>query len=247
MVLFGSVVLGTLTAAAAGAAVWQIFRGEVLTALALAGVAAYLGHVFGLGLHGALPGRRRRDATGVTPSADGLTFRYAPAPTYWLAATTGLTTVLLVGATILAVGQGGIQGYVIAAVLALYAALLGWFFAVLLRLAPGRVVVGVDGIHHRGLTFTHDVGWHAVRDVVATWSNGPLVVIKTMPSPDTVTHNYLGWFRKGPQPLSPFTTVAGSWLASDPAALLRVVAYYLLNPDDRAELATAAALRRIDG
>jgi hypothetical protein len=247
MVVLGTVVLGAFTAAAAAAAVWQILQGDVVTALALAGVAAYLGHVFGLALHGVLAGRRRNDATGVTPTADGLTFRYAAAPTYWLAATTGLTTVLLVGATILAALQGGVQGYVIAAVLALGAALLGWFFVVLLRLAPGRVVVSVNGIHHRGLTFTHDVAWHAVRDVVAAWSNGPLVVIKTMPSSDTVTHNYLGWTRTSSRPLSPFTTVPGTWLAADPAALLRVVAYYLLNPDDRAELATAASLRRING
>jgi hypothetical protein len=180
----------------------------------------------------------------VTVGDAGLTFRYGIAPTYWLTATMALTIVVLIGVTVVAVAQGGTQGYLIAAVLAVAALLAAAFLAVVLRLAPGQVVVSPDGIRHRGLTFTHDVPWHAVVDVVAVWANGPLVVIKTMTSADTVTRNYLGRSTDSRHNAS-FTTISGSWLAADPALLLQAIAYYLLHPDDRAELSTPTALHRI--
>lgn len=244
MAAFGAVFLGLLTLAAAAAAVWQAITGSGGAAAALAGVVVYLGHVTGLGLRARTSGRRRAGTTGVTSGPDGLTFRYGAAPTYWLTATTALTALVLAGLTVLAVAQGGAEGYLIAAVLAVAAVLAGVFLVVVLRLAPGRVVIGPDGIHHRGLTFTHHVPWHAVVDVVAAWTNGPLVVIKTMPAADTATRNYLGRSAGGRQSAS-FTTVTGSWLAADPALLLHAVAYYLLHPEDRAELGTPAALHRI--
>lgn len=247
MAIFGAIFLGLLAAAAAAGAVWQLTTGGVLAAVILGGIAVYLGHIVGLGVRGLVGGRPRASTIGVRPGPGGLTFRYAAAPTYWLTATMALTIVVLAGLAALAGAQGGTQGYVMAAVLAVAALLIGVFLTVLLRLALGQVVVGPDGIHHRGLTFTHDVPWHAVVDVVAAWANGPLVVIKTMPSSDTVTRNYLGRSGAGRQGLLPFTTVSGSWLTADPALLLRAVAYYLLHPDHRAELRTDAALRRIAG
>jgi hypothetical protein len=246
MAICAGAFLGLLTLSTAAAAVWQAVAGDRWSAVALAGAAIYFGHITGLGLRELTGGRRRTGTTGVTTGPAGLRFRYAAAPTYWLTATAALTVVVLAGLTIVAVLQGGAHGYLIAAVLAVAALLAAAFLTVVLRLAPGQVVVGPDGIHHRGLTFTHDVPWHAVVDVVAVWVNGPLVVIKTISSADTVTRNYLGRSTRN-RPDTSFTTVSGSWLTSDPALLLQAVAYYLLHPDDRAELGTSTALRRISG
>jgi hypothetical protein len=163
MAIFGGFFLGILAVGAAAAAVWQLVVGDVWAGLILGGVAVYIGHVVGLGLRGLVGGRRRAGTVGVQSEPDGLIFRYAGAPTYWLAATSALTG----------------------------------------------------------------------------------IVIKTMPSPGTVTRNYLGRSGRGDQRMSPYATVSGSWLAADPALLLRTVAYYLLNPEHRAELGTQASLRWI--
>lgn len=244
MAVFGAVFLGLLTLAATAGAVWQAVTGSGGTAAALAGVAVHLGHVTGLGVRAITSGTRRTGTTGVTSGSEGLTFRYSTAATYWLAATTALTALVLACLVVPAVAQGGAEGYLIAAVLAVAAVPAGVFLVVVLRLAPGRVVIGPDGIHHRGLTFTHDVPWHAVVDVVAAWANGPVVVIRAMPSADTATRDHLGRSAGG-RPSSSFTTVTGTWLTADPALLLHAVAHYLIHPEDRPELGTPAALHRI--
>ncbi|HEY0001900.1 MAG TPA: PH domain-containing protein, partial [Actinoplanes sp.] len=117
--------------------------------------------------------------------------------------------------------------------------------AVFLKLAPGRVVVGPDGVHHRGLTFTHFVPWDAVVDVAALWAQSPVILIRTIGSAETVTRNYLGRSTSGPQTLSPFDTVSGRWLAGDPAILLQTLAHYIVHPADRTELGDGTALQRI--
>ncbi|MDW5330733.1 hypothetical protein [Plantactinospora sp. KLBMP9567] len=149
LVIFGTVLLSAFALAATAAALWQAVIGAAVSAVVLGVLAIYFGHIAGLGLHGIFDGRRRTDTAGVRQEPEGLVFRYAAAPTYWLSATVALTIVALVGICVVAVGQGGAQGYVIATVLAVAAILLGVFLAVFLRLAPGQVVVSADGIHHR--------------------------------------------------------------------------------------------------
>jgi hypothetical protein len=247
LVIFGAVLLSLFAVATAVGAVWQTAAGDALSATVLAALAVYFGHLAGLGLHSFHGGRRRTDTAGAQEETEGLIFRYGATPTYLLSATLALTIVALAGLGVLALNQGGGQGYVIAAAMAVAIILLAAFLVVFLRLAPGQVVVGPDGIQHRGLTFTHYVPWHAVVDVAAGWANGPIIVIKTIASADTSTRNYLGRSTSGGPGLSPFNTVSGNWLAADPALLLQCVAYYLLHPEDRRELGAGTALRRLAG
>jgi hypothetical protein len=245
LLLFGTVFMGLLTLGTAAGVLWQVGLGDPVGALILLAIAIYFGHMAALSLHSYRAGRRRNDTTGVRQGSQGLIFRYAFAPTYLLAAVLVMTVVGLVLLNIVSTGRAGAQGYVVAAVAGISAILLIVFLVVMLRLAPGRVVVGPDGIHHRGLTFTHFVPWSAVTDVAALWAHSPVIFVRTIGSPETVTRNYLGRSAPGPQTLSPFDTISGRWLAADPALLLRTLAYYIVHPADRRELASDDALRRV--
>ncbi|MEV4344547.1 PH domain-containing protein [Actinoplanes sp. NPDC049596] len=242
LLLFGTVFMGLLTV---GVAVLAVTSEDLAGALIFAATAVYFAHLTALSLHSYRGGRHRSDTTGVRHEAAGLVFRYGAAPTYLLGAFVGMTVLALLGMSVRAAVQATTQGYVIAVVLALLAVVTGVFLAVFLKLAPGQVVVGPDGIHHRGLTFTHFVPWEAVVDVAALWAHSPVIFIRTIGSSATVTRNYLGRSTAGPQALSPFDTISGRWLAADPALLLQAVAHYIVHPQDRPELASDAALRRI--
>ncbi|MCY1136402.1 hypothetical protein OWR29_00215 [Actinoplanes sp. Pm04-4] len=237
ILLFGGVFLGLI----ALGAVSQLSRGPFIFAV----VAVYFGHLAAMSLHSYGGGRRRTDTTGVQETAEGLVFRYAAAPTYLVGAFSVLTIVALAGLSIAAAAQATVEGYVICVAVAVLAVLMLVFLVVFLRLAPGRVVIGPDGFHHRGLTFTHFVPWEAVSDVAALWAGSPVVFVHTIGSPRTLTHNYLGRDTAGPRTLSPFDTVSGRWLAADPGLLLRALAYYIGHPADRSELAAGTALRRV--
>jgi hypothetical protein len=245
LLLFGAVFIGLFTLGTAAAAVRQITRGDPVGAVTLVAITVYFGHLTALSLHSYRGGARRNDTTGVRQEPDGLVFRYASAPIYLLTAFLGMTVVALIVLSIVSAARADTGGYAIAAVTGVLAILLIVFLAVMLRLAPGQVVVGPDGVHHRGLTFTHFVPWSAVTDVAALWAHGPVIFIRTIGSPETVTRNYLGRSTPGPQALSPFDTIIGRWLAADPALLLRTLAHYIVHPADRQELGSEAALRRI--
>ncbi|XVU28054.1 hypothetical protein ACQPZJ_13720 [Actinoplanes sp. CA-054009] len=245
LLLFGTVFMGLLTLGIAAAAVSLATGGDTGSTVVFAAIAVYFGHLTALSLHSWRGGRRRRDTTGVRQEVKGLVFRYGTTPTYLLGAFLGLTTVALAAMCVVSALRGGAQGWIVAAVLAIGAVLLAVFLAVFVKLAPGEVVVGPDGIHHRGLTFTHFVLWEAVVDVAALWAHAPVVFIRTIGSSGTVTRNYLGRSTAGPQALSPFDTISGRWLAADPALLLKAVAYYIVHPEDRRELGGGEALRRV--
>jgi hypothetical protein len=245
LLLFAAGFMGLFTAAVAAAAGWQLTRGDEVSAVVFAVVAIYLGHLTALSVHSYRGGRHRNDTTGVSQEPEGLVFRYGAAPTYLLSAFVGMTTVALAGMSVLSAAQATAQGYVMAAVLGGLAVFMAVFLVVLLKLAPGRVVVGPDGVHHRGLTFTHFVPWEAVVDVAALWAHSPVIFIRTIGSSATVTRNYLGRSTPGPQALSPFDTISGRWLAADPAILLQTLAHYIVHPADRRELGDGQALRRI--
>ena len=245
LLLFSAVFMGLVALGAVVGVVSEFFRGSVTGALIFAAVAIYFGHLSALGFNTYGGGRPRNDTTGVRPAPEGLVFTYGALPTYLLGAFVLLTTLALAGMATASVAQASTQGYLIGVVLAIMAILLIVFLVVFLRLAPGRVVIGPDGFHHRGLTFTHFVPWEAVNDVAALWAHAPVIFVHTIGSAATVTHNYLGRNTPGPQTLSPFDTVSGRWLAADPGLLLRALAYYIVNPADRAELASEAALQRV--
>lgn len=245
LLLFSAVFMGLLTLGVAAGAVWESTRNDPANAVVFAAMAVYFGHLTALGLHSYRGGRHRGDTTGVRQEAAGLVFRYDAIPTYLLSAFLGMTTAALIAMGFVAAADATLQGYAVAAVLGGLAILTVVFLAVFLKLAPGQVVVGPDGVHHRGLTFTHFVPWEAVVDVAALWSHSPVIFIRTIGSSATVTRNYLGRSTPGPQALSPFDTISGRWLAADPAILLQTLAHYIVHPADRPELSDPAALRRI--
>nr|WP_221379115.1 hypothetical protein [Actinoplanes polyasparticus] len=247
LLLFSAVFMGLLTVGAAAGVVSELRRGNAAGALIFVAMTVYLGHLAAIGLHSYGGGRHRRDTSGVRQGAEGLIFRYGALPTYLIGAFLALTTVALAGMAVVSAAQASASGVVICVVLTVLAILMLVFLVVFLRLAPGQVVIGPDGFHHRGLTFTHFVPWEAVNDVAALWAHSPVVFVRTIGSSATVTRNYLGRDTAGPQALSPFDTISGRWLAADPALLLRALAYYIVHPADRPELSTPAALHRIVG
>ncbi|MFY1672040.1 hypothetical protein ACN27G_19005 [Plantactinospora sp. WMMB334] len=245
LLLFGTLFLGLVTAAMAAGAVLQLSHGDTVGAVIFGAIAIYVGHLAALSLYSYRGGRHRSDTTGVLQEREGVVFRYGAAPTYLLGAFLAMTTVALFLMGVVAAGQATTQGYVIAGAFGVLALFMAAFLTVFLKLAPGRVVIGPDGFHHRGLTFTHFVPWDAVVDVAALWSHSPVIFVRTIGSPATRTRNYLGRSTTGPQALSPFDTISGRWLAADPALLLQALAHYIVFPSDRPELVNGAALRRI--
>ncbi|WP_164842516.1 PH domain-containing protein [Actinoplanes solisilvae] len=245
LLLFGAVFLGLITLGIVTAALAQVTREDAVSALIFLAIAVYFGHLAALCFHAYSGGRPRTSTIGVREDSTGLVFTYGAVPTYLLTAFLGMTTIALILMAVFSAAQGTTQGYVVTAVLILLALFIAVVLAVVLRLAPGRVVVGPDGVHHRGLTFTHFVPWEAVTDVAALWAHSPVVFIRTIGSSATVTRNYLGRNTPGPQTLSPFDTISGRWLAADPGLLLQTLAHYIVHPADRRELGQGSALNRI--
>jgi hypothetical protein len=238
LLLFGTVFIGLLTLGTAAAAVWQAAEGDVGGTLGLAAITVYFGHLSAFCVHFYRGGRHRDDTTGVREESQGLVFRYASAPTYLLIALVVMTLAAMIAQTVASATRTDVKGYVIAVVGGVLEILLIMFLVVMVRLAPGRVVVGPDGIRHRGLTFEHVVPWSAVAGVTARWRQGPVIVIRTTAAPGKAR-------MFGPPALPPVVIISGPWLAGDPALLLRTLAHYTAHPANRPELGTEAALRRI--
>lgn len=108
-----------------------------------------------------------------------------------------------------------------------------------------RTSLSSIGVYHRSVTHTHFVPWYAIAEISAVWAGLPLIVAKAAPSEGTRLVRYLGRF--GTQDFLPFLVVRARWLATDPVVVYDVLSFYHAHPDQRAELATPAALERIAG
>ncbi|MBU2663991.1 hypothetical protein KOI35_10870 [Actinoplanes bogorensis] len=234
--LFGVAYLGLVAAAAGAAAVWLGRDGDLFGVVLFGGGALLAGHVAAIGLHAYRGARRRDDGGGVSRTAAGLIFRYDGTATYLLTATLVLTDAALVYLSVDAAGRGS---YLPAAVWGVLAVPLVVLLLVVLRLMPGELVVGPDGVHHRGLTFTTRIPWIALTGATAGWDKGPVIRIGFIGSPDIRTRRVLGSFMSAPE------TVSGRWLAADPALALLALTHYIRHPEDRWELTTEASLRRL--
>ncbi|WP_236045511.1 hypothetical protein [Paractinoplanes ovalisporus] len=234
--LFGVFYLGALALLAAAGAAWQILYDDPGQALFFAGLAALLGHVSALCVFAYRGGRRRPDTSGVRRTAAGLIFRYDGGASYVLSATLALVTLAGGVYTAVAATRGE---YLPAALFGALTLVLLIFLVVLLRLMPGELVIGPEGVHHRGLTFTHFVPWIALTSATPGWERGPVITIGFIGSPDTRSRRLLGSLMSAPE------TVSGRWLAADPSLALRALKHYIAYPEHRWELTTEAALRRI--
>ncbi|MBM0258299.1 hypothetical protein [Micromonospora sp. 4G55] len=237
--------------------------------LAVCGLAALAGGVIGrdpvlvvggavlLPLFGSLIGlllvassRGSGAATTLVPWPGGGTravrFGYRAAAYGWFGAVTAACALFALG---MAVGAatvwGGVLGWVSAAVLAGGAALLGWHLVVMLRLAPGGLLLSPAGIAHAGLTSFYSVPWAAVHAVAATSLRTSVLVVKAEPAPASVLRRHTGRFDTGELQFLPFLVVRTYWLAADREVVRQAVAFYLAHPELRDELATPAAVRRI--
>jgi hypothetical protein len=238
--------LAVMTLGAGGVAVWALVSGRPLTGLALAPAAVYLAHVVGFGMW-VLWGPPRRRRSGARTSTDddpgGVSFAYSAWAYYWLTAVLVMTTLGVAGVAAVSAVTATVGGLLVAAILALMALGLLWFLVTMLRLAPGRLTLSSTGLYHRGLTHTHFVPWYAIAEISAVWAGFPLIVAKAAPSEGTRLVRHLGRF--GTQDFLPFLVVRARWLATDPVVVYDAVSFYHTHPDQRAELATPAALERI--
>ncbi|MGW4296730.1 hypothetical protein ACWEH1_27350 [Micromonospora chersina] len=168
----------------------------------------------------------------------GVRFDYSTATYCWF-------SLLLVGCVLVLLCVGAATGSVFGVLPAAGAALLGWYLVVMLRHAPGGLLLSPAGIAHRGPTNLYSVPWHAVRGVEA-WDLGTsALVVKADPSPQSVLRRHTGWFDTGELRYLPFLVVRTYWLAADREAIRSALAFYLAHPELRGELGSEAAVRRI--
>jgi hypothetical protein len=243
-IVLGLAYLAVMTLGTGGVSVWALLSGQPAIGLAFAVATIYLGHIVGFGVW-ALWGPPRLHRRGAHRSTDpaGVSFHYSTWAHYWLTSVLLLTALGLAAVAAVAAATATTGGALAAALLAIVALVLLWFLITMLRLAPGRLTLSSAGVEHRSLTHTHFVPWYAVFEISAVWAGFPLLVAKAAPSEGTWLIRHLGRF--GTQDFLPFLVVRVRWLATDPVVVYNALSFYHAHPDQRAELATSAALERI--
>ena len=231
--------LTLIAAVIALAAVVVALAGEVLPALAFAVGALLIGHVAGMSVATL---RQPRPASGppsmgVTDEGErGIAFPYARMPYYWLTATLGLFVVGAVGfAVVMAVSRTP-RGWVLAVVAVLLAAFVTWFLAIVLRLAPGTIVLTPTGIYHRSLVLEHFVPWDAVVDVLAREGRTPWITVKAMPTSGMRERKHTGRLGTFESQFLPFMVARTIWLGANALPAYRALKHFFDNPGERSKL-----------
>ncbi len=232
---------------AAGAA-WLSWTGRPAAGVPLAAGAIFLGHVVGWSTW--VWWRRRHSSrtttlTAVPDGTKGVTFPYSAWSYYWATAVLVMTELGALGMTVGFALSATAVGVVAAVVIGVLAMGVGWFLVIMLRLAPGKLVLSPTGVYHRSLTSTHFIPWSAIVAVSAEWIGTPIIAVKAFPSKDTRVRRYLGRFGSGEVQFLPIMVVRTVWLATDPTTVYHALSFYQAHPDLRAELATPSALDRI--
>ncbi|GAA5117940.1 hypothetical protein [Haloechinothrix salitolerans] len=136
------------------------------------------------------------------------------------------------------------------------AVLFGSFPILLLRgkYALGYVLVTSEGVLHRGWTFRSFLPWSGIDMIHPMQTDGPDILItardETPWEPVQLTRL---WRADKPVEIpsddgrgrKPAIHIPGKYLAADPAIVLAVLVYYGKHPEARTELASGAALRRV--
>ncbi|MEU5531033.1 hypothetical protein ABZ744_29290 [Micromonospora chersina] len=187
--------------------------------------------------------------TTLVPSPGGggraVRFAYSTVSYVLFGAVVVSCAVALLGFAVALGVRGGALSRVIAVVPAGAAVLLGWYVVVMVRHAPGGLLLSPAGIAHAGLTSFYSVPWAAVQAIEARTVGTTVLVVKAEPSPRSVLRRYTGRFDTGDLRYLPFLVVRTYWLAADREAVLAALAFYLAHPELRGELATPDAVRRI--
>jgi hypothetical protein len=237
--LFSAAFLTLIAVVIAVAAVVVALGGDARQALGFTVGALLIGHVAGMSISLL---RRPRPAsgpprTGITDQGErGIAFPYARMPYYWLCATVGLVVVGAVAfAVVMAIG-GSPRGWVLAAVAVLCAAFVVWFLVIVLRLAPGTIVLTPTGIYHRSLVLEHFVPWDAVVDVLAREGRTPWITVKAMSTSGTREHRYTGRVGAFEGQFLPFMVARTMWLGANALPAYRALRYYFERPAERSKL-----------
>jgi hypothetical protein len=176
---------------------------------------------------------------GVTDQGErGLAFGYSRWAYYWLSAVLVLAVLVSVELAVGFAQDGTTVGWVMAGVLAASDLFLGWFLTIMLRLAPGVLVLTPTGIYHRSLALEHFVPWEAVVDVLAREGRTPWITVKAMPTSGTRERKYTGRLGPGGEGL-PFMIVRTYWLGANAVPAYLALKQYLNHPAERSKLARA--------
>lgn len=130
--------------------------GEPGTAVVFSAGAFYVAHMVAFSVYS----RRLRRGAGRAPtlvdvSAGGRSVRFGySAWPYDLLVAVLVMSGLVTGLVAVAATTAGVVGVLLAVAFAALAVTVGWFVVMMLRLAPGELVLSPAGIHQRGLTFT---------------------------------------------------------------------------------------------
>ncbi|MEV4283520.1 hypothetical protein [Actinoplanes xinjiangensis] len=236
--ILSAVFLAVITGVIALVAVASATTGDYLEAIGFGLAAVLVAHVTAIGVISLWRPRPAAGgpATGVTDQGErGLAFAYARLPYYLLAVTVAVVIVLAAGFAVLMATDG--TGGALAVVGAVTAGFLGWFLVVLMRLAPGTLVVTPSGIYHRSLVLEHFVPWDAVVDVLAREGTDPWITVKALPIDGTRQRRHTGRLHAFEGQALPFLVARSSWLRANTVPAYQAVKYYYDHPEQRAELA----------
>ncbi|MFF5288929.1 hypothetical protein [Paractinoplanes globisporus] len=228
-----------LTVIAAAVLVSAVTTGDVARSVVLAFVTLMFGHLVGL-----IVSMLRRPAPAAGPPAAGVTdqgerglaFRYSRWAYYWLGAVLVTVVLSLAGFAVVLAVAGSVGGGVFAVVFVAGAVFLARFLLVMLRLAPGVVVVTPTGIYHRGLAHEHFVPWEGVVEVVARPGPTPWITVRAVPADGARQRRHTGRIGAGAQFL-PFMVIRTSWLGANAVPAYEALTYYFANPGERPRLA----------
>lgn len=233
--------LGLFALGMVAGAVWAVISDQIGAGILLLLGAIGFGHLAGSAASQLRrPHGRGRATTGTTDNGEtGLAYPYAWGPYYWLLAALGLVALALLGVVALALLGDGLTGWLVALAAAALTAYVIWFLLVVLRLAPGRVVLTPTGIYHRSLTFEHFVPWFAVTDVVADQEDHPVIAVKARPAEGSRGKRYGGRVNTYETQFLPYLVVRSYRLGANTVPAFRALSYYFHHPSERAQLAAA--------
>jgi hypothetical protein len=239
--VLSAVFLTVITLFIALVAIAAVVTGDVLQVVVF-GLSAILGvHITGIAITGMRSPRPAADvrAIGETDLGEtGLAFQYARQPYYWLTVTLAIVALLSAGFAVTMARQGTATGWILAVIGGAFAVFVGWFLVVLLRLAPGAMVLTPTGIYHRSLVLEHFVPWDAVVDIQAQQTANPWITIKALPTGETRERRHTGRLGAFEGQALPFMVARTYWLGANALAAYQALKYYLEHPSERSKLTT---------
>jgi hypothetical protein len=237
--VLAAVFLGLISGLVALVAVASVVTGDLVEAAGFGVAAVLAGHVAAIGVTGLWRPRPAAGppSAGVTDQGEsGLAFPYARLPYYLLTTTLVLVALLAASfAVVMAAGAGG-AGWALAVIFGGFAVFVGWFVAVVLRLAPGTIVLTPSGIYHRSLVLEHFVPWDAVVDVLARDGPDTWITVKALPMDGTRERRHTGRLHAFEGGLLPFLVARTSWLGANAVPAYQAIRFYFDHPDQRARL-----------